>query len=163
MAMVGANRTRSGKYNPLFPDKCINMSRFGKPPTFRSSWEATCFRSLDTNTNVIRWGSELPDTKVDYIKPTDGMLHQYFPDLYVEIRNRSGVVDKWVIEVKPCDECAPPNPPKRKTEKAMHNYVLRQHTWLTNEAKWKAAKLKFARIGVRFMVATEETIYKRLQ
>ena len=45
----------------------------------------------------------------------------------------------------------------------MHNYVLRQHTWLTNEAKWKAAKLKFARIGVRFMVATEETIYKRLQ
>ena len=160
--MAIATTARKGTYSPLFPDKCLNLVKFGKKPTFRSKWEATCFRALDTNAIVVRWGSELPDCMVEYIKPTDGIKHRYFPDLYVEIIDRDGNIGKWVVEVKPLSECAPPVPPKRKTATSTQQYAIKQATWLTNEAKWKVAKIECAKRGWRFMVATEDTIYKRI-
>jgi len=160
--MAIGNNTRKGVYNPLFPDKCINITKVGKPPVFRSKWEATLFRAMDTNTNVVKWGSELPETMVEYIKPTDMQKHRYFPDLYVEVIDRAGNIGRWVVEVKPLEECSPPVPPKRKTRDAVNRFAVAQATWLTNEAKWKAARHQFHKIGIRFMVATEETIYKRL-
>ena len=161
MAMQGKN-TRHGQYTPVFPEKCMNLTVLKSKPTWRSKWEATVFRALDTNEVVLKWGSELPSCIIEYISPIDRQKHRYFPDFYVEIVNRAGTIDRWVVEVKPLEECSPPERPKRNTENARKQFAVKMQTWLVNEAKWKAAKPEFAKRGIRFMVATQDTIYKKL-
>lgn len=160
--MAVSSNTRKGIYNLINPDKCLNYTKYGKCPVFRSRWEAVLFRALDLNENVKKWGSELPEISVEYISPVDKQKHRYFPDLYVEVINRENLLVKWVVEVKPLKECSAPVAPNRKTKKAMANYVSAQATWLVNQAKWMSAKYHFDKLGYKFIIATEDTIFKKI-
>ena len=64
----------------------------------RSLWERRVCKYLDTNQNVIRWGSE--ELAIPYISPMDNKRHRYFPDFIVELKGSDNTVKTKIIEVK---------------------------------------------------------------
>jgi hypothetical protein len=106
----------------------------------RSSWERRLVEFLDTNPNVLAFGSEHTGTIIPYISPKDNAYHRYFPDFIARVRQRNGNVRTILIEVKPHAETLPPKKPLKKTNKAMSNYRKAVLTYAINQAKWKAAR-----------------------
>ena len=56
-------------------------------------------RYCDKNSNILEWGSE--EIIIPYRSPLDQRIHRYFPDFYIKVRDNSGKVKKYVIEIKP--------------------------------------------------------------
>ena len=71
----------------------------------------------------------------------------------MKVKQNSGGIKKFIIEVKPKYQCKPPvKNPKRKTKKwynDVKNYVI-------NEAKWKSANEFCLDNGMEFKILTEE-------
>ena len=67
----------------------------------------------DTNKNILEWGSE--EFFIPYMSPIDNRVHKYFPDFYIKVRESTGQVKKYVIEIKPKKQCIEPKVQKRKT------------------------------------------------
>ena len=138
----------SGKYRPKDPKKYV-----GNPTRiyYRSLWERKFMVYCDTNDSIIEWGSE--EVIIPYISPWDGRVHRYFPDFYIKVRQTDGKLKKFIIEIKPKNQCAPPTKtPKRKTKK-WYGEVKR---WGVNEAKWKSAKNWCKDNGMDFQILTED-------
>ena len=138
----------SGKYRPKDPKKYV-----GNPTRiyYRSLWERKFMVYCDTNDSIIEWGSE--EVIIPYISPWDGKVHRYFPDFYIKVRQTDGKLKKFIIEIKPKNQCAPPTKtPKRKTKK-WYGEVKR---WGVNEAKWKSAKSWCKDNGMDFQILTED-------
>ena len=99
-----------GKYYPSFPRK------YKGDPTniiYRSLWERKFMVYCDKNDRILEWGSE--EFFIPYRSPIDGKIHRYFPDFYMKVKQNSGGVKKFIIEVKPKYQCKPPvKNPKRK-------------------------------------------------
>ena len=76
----------------------------------------------DLNENILEWGSE--EIAIPYRSPVDRKIHRYFPDFYVKLKETTGKIKKYIIEVKPKKQLKPPTKPKRKT-KAKQNMVFR--------------------------------------
>ena len=123
---------------------------------YRSSWERIFMSWLDLNENVLRWNSE--GIPINYIKPTDGKEHKYYPDFYFECNDGKGGISKYLIEVKPKVETIPPVPPKNKTEKSMFNFQKRIDTYKVNQAKWMYAEEFCKRNNLKFMIITEDEL-----
>ena len=138
----------SGRYLPTNPKKYRgNPSRI----IYRSLWERKLMVYCDRNEKVLEWGSE--EVIIPYLSPWDNKIHRYFPDFYMKVKQNSGGVKKFIIEVKPKYQCKPPaKNPKRKTKKwynDVRNYVI-------NEAKWKSANDFCLDNGMEFKILTEE-------
>ena len=54
---------------------------------------------LDENPSVIGWSNE--EIIIPYLSPVDGRWHRYFPDFYVKVKNREGIEESLILEVKP--------------------------------------------------------------
>lgn len=141
------SKFKQGFYKLRNPQKYV-----GNPNNivFRSSWEESMCRFLDGNPNVLRWSSE--ELYIPYRKPTDGQVHRYFPDYWVEYRDRDGKIIQEIIEVKPSDQVFP-NQKKRLTEYDKITYAI-------NVAKWKAATEFCKQRGIKFRILTERQIFK---
>ena len=101
----------------------------------------------------MEWGSE--EVIIPYRCPTDGRVHRYYPDFYVKIKSRSGVISKYIIEVKPKKQTQKPNEnPKRKSA-AWKREVL---TYMKNRAKWSAAENFCEDRKMKFMILTEDQL-----
>lgn len=139
-----------GKYRLKNPEKYI-----GDPNNiiFRSSWEAMFSVFCDKNPNVLQWGSE--EFSINYIKPTDGKVHRYFPDYIIKIRTRDQKIETWVVEIKPHSQSVPPVVTPRKKKKTL---LEEQTTFLINQAKWKAMKAYCDKVGWKFKVVTEKEL-----
>ena len=138
----------SGRYLPTNPKKYRgNPSRI----IYRSLWERKLMVYCDRNEKILEWGSE--EVIIPYLSPWDNKLHRYFPDFYMKVKQNSGGIKKFIIEVKPKNQCKPPvKNPKRKTKKwynDVKNYVI-------NEAKWKSANEFCLDNGMEFKILTEE-------
>jgi len=138
----------SGRYLPTNPKKYRgNPSRI----IYRSLWERKLMVYCDRNEKVLEWGSE--EVIIPYLSPWDNKIHRYFPDFYMKVKQNSGGVKKFIIEVKPKYQCKPPaKNPKRKTKKwynDVRNYVI-------NEAKWKSANDFCQDNGMEFKILTED-------
>lgn len=107
----------------------------------------------DLNPNVLRWGSE--EFCVNYIKPTDGKVHRYFPDYILKIKTKDNVIETWVVEIKPYAQSVPPVVTPKKRKKTL---LEEQATFLTNQAKWKAMKAYCDKVGWKFRVVTEKDL-----
>jgi len=139
----------SGKYRPT------NRGKYKGDPTniiYRSLWEKKFMVWCDKNENVIEWGSE--EIIIPYISPVDRRVHRYFPDFYVRARTRNGRFEKYIIEVKPKAQCAPPKRPKRQTRK----YITEVKTYGVNQAKWKAATEYCKDRNMKFLILTEKEL-----
>ena len=120
-----------GKYRPTNPKKYK-----GEPTNiiYRSLWERKFMCYCDLNDNILEWGSE--EFFIPYRSPLDNRVHRYFPDFYIKYRKSNGSICRSIIEVKPDKQTRPPKKPKRKSK----GYMYEVTQYVTNEAKWDAAK-----------------------
>ncbi len=139
----------SGKFSPK------NTNKYLGDPTniwYRSLWERRVMVHLDTNSSVIEWSNE--EIVIPYLSPVDNRWHRYFPDFFVKIKNRQGLVESMILEVKPKSQAQPPV----KKSKITRRYITEVMNWGVNEAKWKAAVEYCKDRQWVFKVITEEDI-----
>ena len=138
----------SGIYKPRNPKK------YKGDPTkiiYRSLWERKFMVFCDDNNSILEWGSE--EYIIPYRCPTDGKYHRYYPDFYVKIKNRTGGINKYIVEIKPKRQVIGPNEkPKRKTATWKKEFL----TYIKNRAKWDAAKDFCEDRQMKFLILTED-------
>ena len=141
------SRFRQGLYTPKNPAKYVGDSTKIR---YMSSWELKVHQFFDNNPNVIRWASE--EISIPYLKPTDGKIHKYFVDYWVEFKDKAGNIRTELIEVKPLAQT--------KAPRANHKHSLyEQLTYAVNIAKWTAAKSYAEHKGWTFRLVTESSIF----
>ena len=139
-----------GRYTPQNPKKYRGDY---KNIIYRSLWERKFMVYCDQSNNIIEWGSE--EVIIPYVSPLDGRIHRYFPDFYIKVKQASGKLKKFIIEVKPKKQCSPPNPnPNRRTKR----WISEVRTWGVNEAKWKSAVDWCDNNGMEFKILTEDDL-----
>ena len=106
----------------------------------------------DTNNSVLEWGSE--EIIIPYLSPWDGRIHRYFPDFYIKVKQSSGGIKKFIIEVKPKNQTRPPKPVTKKTKKWLNEIK----TYSINAAKWKHATKWCKDNDMEFKILTEEEL-----
>ena len=119
-----------GRYSPSYPRKYK-----GNPSNiiYRSLWERKFMVYCDLNENILEWGSE--EIAIPYRSPIDNRVHRYFADFYVKLKETTGKIKKYIIEVKPKRQTKPPSRPKRQTK----GYLREVYEYARNQAKWEAA------------------------
>lgn len=138
----------SGRYIPKNPKKYR-----GDPSkiVYRSLWERKFMVYCDFNDSIVEWGSE--EVIIPYVSPWDNRVHRYFPDFYIKVKQKTGKYKKFIIEVKPKNQCTPPTTtPKKRTSK-WYNDVK---TWGINEAKWKSATQWCEDNNMQFQILNED-------
>lgn len=143
------NKYYQGKYTPKRPTK------YNGDPTcifYRSSWELKFFNWCDNNDAILRWSSE--EIIIPYLCPTDNQWHRYFPDALITIKDVSGKIKTYLIEIKPFKQTIPPVAGKRKTR----SYINEVMVWGKNSAKWKYAKNYCVQRGYEFKLLTEKEL-----
>ena len=132
-----------------------NPSKYKGDPTqivYRSLWELKLMTYLDSHKDVIEWASE--EFCIPYRSPIDGRTHRYFPDFWMKKKNKDGLMEVVVVEVKPEKQTKPPEPQKRKTKR----YITEVTTWGINNAKWQAAQKFCSSKGWKFIIMTEREL-----
>jgi hypothetical protein len=139
----------SGKFSPKNPAKYL-----GDPTNiiYRSLWERRVMVHLDENPGVVKWSSE--EVVIPYLSPVDNRWHRYFPDFYVQTKNKQGMLESRILEVKPKSQAVAPKAKKRVTKQ----YIQEVMTYGINEAKWKAATEYCKDRDWKFMVITEDDL-----
>ena len=138
-----------GKYTPKNPKKYKGDYH---NIIYRSLWERKFMVYCDNSDNILEWGSE--EIIIPYLSPWDGKIHRYFPDFYIKVKQASGNIKKFIIEVKPKKQTRPPKPVTRKTRKWLNEIK----TYSINDAKWKHAKEWCEINDMEFKILTEEEL-----
>ncbi len=143
-----ATRFRQGYYTLKHPEKYL-----GDPNKviYRSSWELNLHTFFDNNTRVLRWGSEI--ICIPYIKPTDGRMHRYYPDYFVEYITADGEIIKELIELKPL---AQTKQPRRNSKHRLYENL----TFVVNTAKWQSAQQWCNNNNVNWRIVTEKSVFR---
>lgn len=139
----------SGKFIPK------NTNKYLGDPTniwYRSLWERRVMVHLDINPSVVKWSNE--EIVIPYLSPVDNRWHRYFPDFFVQVKNKQGILEAMILEVKPKSQARPPV----KKSKITKSYINEVMTWGVNEAKWKAAVEYCKDRSWQFKVITEEDL-----
>ena len=142
--------TLKGKFRPKNPEKYRgNAGNI----LYRSSWELEFMKWCDTREEVLWWQSE--EKRIPYFDPVTNKRRMYYPDFYLERLCSDGIKRKTLVEVKPARQVdGPPVKPKRRTK----SWVAEVHTYVTNQAKWKAAKEWCEDEGSDFQLLTEKDV-----
>ena len=137
------------RYKPSYPEKYQ-----GNPNNIicRSSWERKFCRWCDLNKSIVSWASE--EFSIPYVSPVDNRVHRYYPDYLIKVKESTGKVKTYVIEVKPKKQTAPPKKPKRQTK----GYLYEMKTYAVNQAKWKAAVEFCEDRRIEFKIITEQEL-----
>ena len=120
------------------------------PIICRSSWEEKFCQWLDYNKDVLEWSSE--GHVIPYFDGTCGRKRRYYPDFYALFRNNK----RFIIEVKPEKDLRMP----KKKNKSPKTMAIREHTFLVNQAKFKAAKAYCKKLGMEFVIITEKHLFR---
>ena len=137
----------------LFSPK--NPQKYKGNPTeivYRSSWELKLMNKLDTNPNVISWGSET--IIIPYRSPLDNKIHRYYVDFIVTKINKDGKKETVLIEVKPKSQTQQPKKGKKITKK----FISESKAWVVNQAKWKACEDFCKNRNWSFQIFTEKEL-----
>jgi hypothetical protein len=142
----------SGRFSPKNPNKYL-----GDPTNiwYRSLWERRVMVHLDENSTVVEWSSE--EIIIPYLSPIDNKWHRYFPDFFVRVRNKAGLLEGMILEVKPKKQVEPPKVVSRVTKRAINEVI----TYGINEAKWKAATEYCKDRNWTFKILTEKEIFNK--
>lgn len=136
------------RFIPKFPDKYTgDLEKIFA----RSSWELTVMKYFDSRSDVLKWGSE--EVIIPYLSPVDNAVHNYFPDFFVEYRDKNGDIKKEIVEVKPLHESDSKHAKSDRSKNAL----------IVNEAKWKSASIFCEQRGLTFRVITEKSIFHQGQ
>lgn len=143
---------KQGYYEPKHPEKYVgkNINKV----RFMSSWELNFMHFLDNNPNILRWSSE--SIAIPYIKPTDSRVHKYYPDFWVEYKNKAGDVIHEIIEIKPDSQIRPP----KRVGKRKKTQITEQVMYAINVAKWSACQQFCNKYKIKFRLVTEKHLFK---
>jgi hypothetical protein len=119
----------------------------------RSSWERRFCNWCDTNESILEWGSE--EFWIPYLSPIDNRTHRYFPDFIIKVKESTGDIKTYVIEVKPKRQTRPPIKKKRVSK----SYLYEIKTYSVNQAKWNAASEWCKDRKIEFKVLTENELF----
>jgi hypothetical protein len=138
-----------GRFNPRNPEKYKGDVR---NIIYRSSWELKFLQWCDRNDSILEYGSE--EFFIPYRDPTTGKIRRYFPDAYVKVKESSGNIKKYIIEIKPLRQTQPPVPGKKKKQ----TLITEALTYEKNCAKWEAARSWCADRMLEFKILTEHDL-----
>lgn len=136
------------RFIPRRPDKYIGDS---SKIFARSTWEVKVMQFFDSRPDIIRWGSE--ELSIPYLSPEDHRVHQYFPDFFIEYKDKNGKIIKEIVEVKPLHESEEKYAKSDRSKAALE----------INEAKWKAATTFCEAHDMTFRVLTERSIFHQVK
>lgn len=136
-----------GIYTPINKNKYMGSSN----PVYRSALERNFFLFFDQNINVTAWVSE--GIVVPYFNSMDNKVHNYYVDLIAAIKDQSGNIQKYLIELKPH---AQTQPPIQSNKKKSSTVLYEQLMWHKNQCKWNAASDYAAKKGMKFIILTEK-------
>ena len=139
-----------GRFHPRFPNKYKGDSR---NIIYRSSWELKFMRYCDRKDKILEWGSE--EFFIPYFDPTTNKVRRYFPDFIMKVKESSGSIKKYLIEVKPKRQTVIPKQSKGKKKRTYINEVV---TYNKNLAKWKAAQEWCDDRMIEFKIITEDEL-----
>jgi hypothetical protein len=143
------SKYHQGFFHPKNPQKYVgDVNNI----VYRSSWELKFIQWCDRNDNILNYGSE--EIRIKYYDPVKQKVRTYFPDFIIKVKEHSGEIKKYIIEIKPKKQTMPPKPGKRKTKSYLHEV----YTYATNEAKWKAASEFCKDNMIGFKIITEEEL-----
>lgn len=145
---ISKSKYTQGFFTPKNPEKYVgNIQKI----RYMSSWELHLNQFFDNNPNVLRWSSE--NIAIPYIKPTDGKIHKYYPDYWVEYRTKDGKIIQEIMECKPLQQTKKP--------RSNHKHVLYESVmYAINQAKWAAAVQWCEARGIRFRIVTEKSAFR---
>ncbi len=103
------------------------------------------------NPSVLSWGSE--SVIVPYPNPLTGRISRYFVDFNLTIKDKSGDLKKFLVEIKPDVQTRPP-----KATRNTKSLLRRQAEYVKNRAKWDAAKQYAVKKNSEFIILTEKHI-----
>lgn len=127
-----------------------NKQKFiGSKAVYRSSLELRFMKFCDSNSKVLKWGSE--NVIIPYYNPLDNKMHRYFVDNFVQILE-GDKVKRYLVEIKPSSQLLPPKTKYRKKS----NLIYEQTMFITNQAKWQAAREWCNKKGLEFIIITEK-------
>lgn len=141
--------TYKGRYRVINPSKYKGEVN---NVIYRSLWELKFMKWCDGNTAVLEWGSET--IVIPYVSPLDKKVHRYFVDFFIKVNDKSGNIQKYLIEIKPDKFTKPPTIPKKKTKQ----FIDEVFQYSVNEAKWKAAFEYCEDRKMKFMILTEKDL-----
>jgi hypothetical protein len=144
------SKYNQGRFHPQNPEKYKGDIQ---NIIYRSSWELKFMQWCDRNPNVIEYASE--EFCIPYLSPIDGRVHRYFPDFIMKVKEQSGEIKKYIIEIKPKRQTVPPVQTSKKRTRTFINEVK---TYAVNEAKWKAAEEWCKDHLLEFKVITEDQL-----
>jgi hypothetical protein len=144
------SKYHQGFFHPKNPKKYKGNSQ---NIVYRSSWELKFMKWCDSNENILEYGSE--EFCIPYRSPVDGKVHRYFPDFIIKVKEQTGEIKTYVIEVKPKKQTVQPKVPKRKTK----SWLYEMKTYAVNQAKWKAAEEWCKDRLVEFKIITEDNLF----
>ena len=143
-----------GKYTLKHPEKYVGDAN---NVIYRSSWERTVMKNFDENPDILQWASE--ELYVHYRSPADDRIHRYFPDFLIKVRERTGQIVTYMVEVKPHSQTKPPE--MTASKRVTKRFIREAVTYEVNKAKWLAAQKYCAEKGWKFTILTENNIFKR--
>lgn len=132
------------EYMQSYKDGCVN---------YKSKLELKAIKYCDYNKFVTKYSLE--PFAIKYLKPTDGKIHRYYIDLFIEFSTGK----KFLVEIKPFSETKYPTKPKKQTQKTIMNYQKAIMTFAINESKWEAAKEFANSHNMKFIILTEKELY----
>lgn len=108
---------------------------------------------FDRNPDVLEWNSE--EIIIPYFSPLDGKAHRYFPDFWIKVKTKTGVLAEHLIEVKPHDQTIAP---KKLVDgkKPTKRYLEEVETYIRNRAKWQASEAYCKKRDLTFQILTEK-------
>jgi len=136
-----------GLYTPINKNKYMGSTN----PVYRSALERDFFLFFDKNPNVTAWVSE--GIVIPYYNDIDHKVHNYYVDLIAAIKDQSGNIQKYLIELKPFAQTQPPVPSEKKRKSTV---LYENLMWHKNQCKWKAASDYAAKKGMKFIILTEK-------
>ena len=137
-------------YKPINPEKYMgDINRV----FCRSSYELVACRWLDTTTEIKKWNLE--GIKIPYFDPVRRKQRIYVMDFVAEAIQLDGSSKVFLIEVKPSKSV---KIPKKTAAMAEKTFTASMNLYLTNSAKWEAAKVYAEENGYTFLIWTEKDL-----
>lgn len=138
---------RQGYWKPKNPEKYIgDVNNI----FYRSGWELKFLNFADMNPQVLKYGSE--ELAIPYFSEVDQKMHRYFPDFLMIVKNNSGEIKKYMVEIKPESQTVPP----KKRSKVTKAYINEAKTYSINSSKWRAAEAFCQKHNIEFVIMTEK-------
>ena len=136
-----------GKFKPK------HVKKYKGDPTqiiYRSLLEKKFMQYCDLTESVSQWQSE--EFWIPYKNPIDNRVHRYYPDFYIKVREKSGKISKYIVEIKPKKQTKPPYGKDKRTAA----YKKEALTFAKNRAKWNAAEEFCDDRQMKFLILTED-------